>query len=905
VIPARTLLLAAAAVAVSAPAAHASGVRRDVAATTIFTQYVYLEPNSPYTIETLELSAGGDTVLHVVPDDGRGVPLASNDDCPGSGSLRSCLTIPAASSGRLVAILVRSYSPSSIGAGVLRVCGPWCSSFWMPRYAGISLAAGETIGVNARVMTVRRPQQPGEPVTANDTVLLARSATATVQGFDDEHGLQSKPDSNRRMSRITMALSCQACALTIGVPQWAPEGLVTLMWDTGGNDCDADGWSDGLEAAAGGDACNLDADNDGLKDGEEFHGVEVAGESLQFPFWGANPRHKDVFVETDWVDDGTGNPTALRMTTQAAADMIGFYANDPTNSAGSPDGLPGITVHIDNGLPNNGTRWGNWGGATMIAAGQGNCVGRSAARERYFRHGVLHGGTSGNGGYGCYNAMNSSGWLNAHELGHSLGLNHGGTNAAVQANCKPHYRSLMSYAPNSGFSTGGFASTLLNPTALDETNPFGTSNPAVIGYLGTPPWNFTLGQSNGVLNGNVDWNRDGLFEDSARGAPNFVNTGCEFGMMHRTVAAGPFADGFQSRMGSDGIYWFGIGFDSKMTYRKATDLSSCNQSDTSAPCPSSWSAPVVVASGTGSPVYAAGAAAAEWYQDPNNWFAPTIVLVYKRATDQRLMTQTVTRDWWSGGDVWSSAQPVTSVVSPVPANAEPTLVNLDNQLLLYLPDQADRIREYRYDPFARNWTEFGVATDVNQQPLQVGAGPDGRGMGVVIGYQDDGGTVRRGVYGALRATDGRAQMVRRESNGQWTRMPEVLPTNYWIKGVPRLGYVPFRSNEPSVGRFHLLYRPAGTVDTVMAMTEGNSAGAAASVRRLRFIQAATVLNYWPLGTSSYSLLSDPDGLRATFNQWNGQTKTYDLWYLPFVDGVYNANFADVNDFFVMGQNLRM
>ncbi|HTM23421.1 MAG TPA: hypothetical protein VL172_23020, partial [Kofleriaceae bacterium] len=701
----RALLLALGLAGALPSPARASGVRRDVAATTIFVQYYYLQPNSQYTVETVDLSAGGDTVLHVLIDDGRGTQLAANDDCPGSGSLRSCVTVAPSANWRLVALLVRSYSPSSIGSGTLKVCGPWCDWFWMPRYAGTTLAANESIGATARVMTVRRPQQPNEAVTASDTVLLARSATIALAGFDDEHGLRSTPETTRRMSRITMAASCPSCALTVGVPQWAAEGLVTLMWDTGGADCDADGWSDGLETAVGTPPCVRDWDGDGLDDGEEFYGVETRNESLQFPFWGANPAHKDVYVEADWVENLAGDPDQFRLTENAALDLIARYQADPNGSAANPDGRPGLDVHIDSGRPNRGTLFGTWGGATRITAavGMSNCGGMSSSRVGFFRHAVEHDFGAGNGGGTCYNATYADGGHNAHELGHTLGLNHGGVDAAVQANCKPNYRSIMNYAPSTTFSPGRFT-TPLDPVALDETSPYG-NDPAVIGFLEQSPWYFTLERQNGLLTGNIDWNRDGLYEDAARGAPNFVDSGggCEFGMMHRTVAPGPYAEGFQARLGSDGVYWFGIGTDSKMTYRKAAELATCDQSSIGAPCPGSWSAPVPVPGGAGAPVYAAGAGAAEWYWDLNNWWAPTIVVVYTRATDQRLMYQRVARDWWTGVDVWSAPQAVAPVIDPVPRNAEPTLVNLDNQLLLYLPDRADRIREYRFD--GTSWIE--------------------------------------------------------------------------------------------------------------------------------------------------------------------------------------------------------
>ncbi len=907
----RRLLLASILVAAAAPGvARASGIRRDVNATTIHTQYMYLQPNTAYLIETTGLSAGGDTVLHVITDDGRGVPLASNDDCPGAGSLRSCVNIAASASWRLVAIMVRSYSPTSTGSATLRACGSWCDTFAVPRFAGTTLFSGDTLGINAKVMTVRRARQTWEPATARDTVLLAHTSAAAVAGFDDEHGLRSTPETSRRMSRIAMPLSCPSCNLTVGVPQWEAEGLVTVMWDTGGGDCDGDGWSDGLEQVAGGHGCLRDWDNDGLDDGEEFYGVETATESLQFPFWGANPMHKDVFVEADWVENTVvgGDPDLYRLTDAAAADAANRYQVDWGNHAGNPDGVAGFNIHFDSGRPNQGTLSGMWGGATRITTevAKSNCGGMSSSRWGYFRHAVEHARGGGNGDQGgvCYNASFDDGWHNAHELGHNLGLNHGGTDASVQANCKPHYRSIMNYVYSPTFSPGTFASVPLNPTSLDETNPFG-NDANLIGYLEQSPYYFTLERQNGVLTGNIDWNRDGIYEDAARGAPNFIQAGCEFGMMHRTVLPGGFSESFQARLGSDGVYWFAIDSSSRMTYRKALDLGACNQANPDTPCPGSWSAPLPVPDGAGGQVFAFGAGAAEWYSDPSNWYAPTIMLVYKRSSDQRLVFQALARDWWTGADVWSPAVPVGPILAPMPLDAEPTLVNLDGAMRLYVPNADNQILQLRFEWTTRSWVGEGVAVDSNGQALVVGAGPDGRGMSVVVGYQDDAGTPRRAVYGALRSPgDDRALMVRREIDGTWTRMTEAYAYNYQVKGVPRLGYVPFRSSEPSKGRFYLLYRPKGSVNTALAITEGNATGAA-TTRRLLFIRSATALNTWGNGNSSYSLMSDVDGLRATLNQWNPKTMGFDLWYLPFVDGVYNANFRDVNDFAVMATKVAL
>jgi hypothetical protein len=904
----RLLLTVVMMAAASTGQARASGMSRETWASTIHTQYVYLLPNTAYTIETRNLSQGGDTVLYVLNDDGRGAAIGANDDCPGGG-LRSCVMLTASPNWRLVAILVRSYSSSSIGSGELRVCGSWCDTFWMPKYAGSTQPQGETLQVNNQVMTIRSPQHPSSPA-AIDTVVIARPQghPTFVSGFADEYGLRSTPETTRRMSRTRLATACATCSITYGVPQWAPEGRVIVAWDSGGPDCDSDGWSDSFEGVMGGLACVRDTDGDGLDDGEEFYGVETASESLQFPAWGAEPWRKDVFVEADWVENPAGDLDEFRLTDGAALDMQSRYLDDPTNSAGNPIGTKGFTLHIDSGrpltsppLPANPTLYGNWGGANRItqAMAADNCAGMSPSRWGYFRHAVMHNGGGGNGGGQCYNANHNNGWHNSHELGHTLGLSHGGTDASVQANCKPNYRSIMNYVYSTSFSRGSFASTPLNPTALDETNPFG-NDPNLIGYLEQAPYYFNLERQNGVLTGNIDWNRDGLFENAARGAPNFLDAGggCEFGMMHRTVQAGSYSEGFQARLGSDGVYWFAIDSSGRMTWRKAYELGNCDQSNTAAPCPGNWSAPQPVPDTLGGQVFAYGGAAAEWYNDPNNWYAPTIMLVYKRSSDQRLVFQALARDWWTGAEVWSPALPVGPITQPMPLNAEPTLVNPDGALRLYVPTSADQILELRFDWTTRSWIGQGVAVDGNGQALVVGAGPDGRGLGVVMGYQNDAGTARRAVYGVFRGPDNRVQMVRQENDRTWTRMPEVFTSGYAVKGAPRLGYVPFRSTDPTAGRFYLLYRPWGGFNTSLAITQGNVSGPG-TVRRLGFIGSATVLNAWGWGNSSYSLMSDVDGLRATFTQGT------DLWYLPFVDGVYNANFRDVNDFAVMATKVAL
>src|SRR5262249_54938673 len=148
-----------------------------------------------------------------------------------------------------------------------------------------------------------------------------------------------------------------------------------------------------------------------------------------------------------------------------------------------PDGQPGISVHIDTGGPSNGTRYGSWGGAHRIGpfSGGSYCTGLSQQRTGYFHHGLLNDwtGQAQATPHWCYNGTFSSGFNNAHETGHNLNLSHGGNRASVQANCKPHYLSIMSYAGpppgNPSFSPGTFVTNNLNPTALNEVAGLGTT----------------------------------------------------------------------------------------------------------------------------------------------------------------------------------------------------------------------------------------------------------------------------------------------------------------------------------------------------------------------------------------------------------------------------------------------
>jgi hypothetical protein len=115
-------------------------------------------------------------------------------------------------------------------------------------------------------------------------------------------------------------------------------------------------------------------------------------------------------------------------------------------------------------------------------------------------------------------------WLLMHEVGHSLGLLHGGNE---NINYKPNYPSVMNYrydenlgahaktlkASRVGYSVGALRAFPLNPCALDEGNSFPGLVPADVGFLavgGSDPSSPMRAYrvTPGATGPRIDWNGD-------------------------------------------------------------------------------------------------------------------------------------------------------------------------------------------------------------------------------------------------------------------------------------------------------------------------------------------------------------------------------------------------------------
>ena len=282
-------------------------------------------------------------------------------------------------------------------------------------------------------------------------------------------------------------------------------------------DTDGDRLSDTVESDTklfvdagdtGTDPNDPDTDGDGIADGDEVLGTSGG---LDLPELGAHPLRKNVLLEYDWFDDELDCGPHSHRPSQAVIERVNqMFANAPVSN---PDGSRGITLVQDFG------QGGAFTGGNRIADSDGVLPGTFDAeylshRERHFsanRQGYFHyvmlphhyNTNSPSSGFGeivgddlivslrCENSDWNVGNTIAHELGHNLGLHHGGPGDPT--NYKPNYNSIMNYnyqfngvdddctPPGDGVLdySHGLANTL-DENALNEPH----------GICGGVPWDF-------------------------------------------------------------------------------------------------------------------------------------------------------------------------------------------------------------------------------------------------------------------------------------------------------------------------------------------------------------------------------------------------------------------------------
>ncbi|MCK7592599.1 hypothetical protein [Pseudomarimonas salicorniae] len=327
-------------------------------------------------------------------------------------------------------------------------------------------------------------------------------------------------------------------ALLAGILDASPKGKVsadTLFQNSfevaasSQQNCDSDRDGDGLPdcvetntgrfvsvSDTGTDPDHADTDGDGLRDGEEVLGAETG---LDLPALGVSPLRRDLLIEYDWFDSSYDcGPHSQRPTAAIAARVAAMFASAPVLN---PDGSSGINVIQDYGQGGLFVGGNRIEGHDAILPGSLDATFHQIKNENfdparlgYFRYVMMphrYNGGSSSSGYAeivgddaivslyCQNSESNVARTIAHEVGHLLGLHHGGFE---ECNNKPNYNSLMNYRYQfQGVDTqcdaqGDFAADDFSRgdrLSLDEN---------------------ALREPQGVCgNPAIDWNRDGTLQE--------------------------------------------------------------------------------------------------------------------------------------------------------------------------------------------------------------------------------------------------------------------------------------------------------------------------------------------------------------------------------------------------------
>jgi len=289
-------------------------------------------------------------------------------------------------------------------------------------------------------------------------------------------------------------------------------------------------------AVAAAPAAPLDTDGDGLPDDWELRGYDADGDGVvdvDLPALGADPRHQDLFVEMDSMP-------GLRPPLGVLDRITAVFASAPV---ANPDGTTGIRIHLDGGAYPGTTAY-DLGGAGQVPLDTNLSpytteirALRSAhfapARAEVFRYMVW----ADRYGDGCSSGValgipsdtfvvtlgDTCSWARTadqmvgtfvHELGHTLGLRHGGVD---DTHYKPNYLSVMNYSfqlagvpRTTGASYFGYsddAHAVLDERALTESRGLGLS---AAGWRTTwyCPGSGTA-RTSGDAAGGIDWNCNG------------------------------------------------------------------------------------------------------------------------------------------------------------------------------------------------------------------------------------------------------------------------------------------------------------------------------------------------------------------------------------------------------------
>lgn len=897
------------------------GQVQDRTAARVYERIVALPAGVETTFETRYLSSGADPVLHLLRMNG--VDFARNDDAD-EGTRAARLVVRPTVAGNYL-LVMHAYTPSSAGSAVIFRNGRRMSlripvAGWRALVAGIR--KGESLAI------VRRP---GNAV-----------AYPVMYIFEDdgERIWQRVTGSAARGVLFNFQFSAGSRHVIFATRTGSSGGAMRVVRnDSGidGHDPDGDHLGTELEAdlntcsqrsglVAGFD-CGLvsdarDTDGDGIRDDWEVLGRRDLSPYQPLPFWGADPRHKDIFVEVDFMRRCTDAAnTDLKMTEDVARRMAAFYADEVGPAASSarraaraadlenPDGRPGIRFHLDTGVAASAgeTTFGDWGGHSVIPPmtnASGTCTGGQSAANAWSsmtraRRGVFHyvavyfGGGGQAAEWRVFAAFNAGAALNAaHEFGHSLGLGHSGRAQAFfqDPNCKPTYPSIMNYGyydhwsltSDVGFSDGRDRPTLVNG-ALVEQGAINGNDSWFVNHLRTI-FQYNVDASTG----SVDWNRNGRFEPIyVRAYTNYApgGAGCEWAKYNKVTLAGrSMLSPTVVRLGSYAYVLYARASDGRLAYTRTSSPLICREAK-DAPCDNAS----FDAERTRTIDATRGLAAVrlQFGSDPR-------LLIVAAGADGVLRA---TRLSVSSGGAESWSDTVTTGANGV--TSEPALERVNDSTAYLAFAGADRrVRIGRFST-SSGWSAIANAQAPPASPttpagllptLPAGASP-GLGWAYAPSQRNT-----RALYGAFADTAGRLTLYRRDPTAGFWVAASTLDVQPTYTGRPALVWAPTYTTDETIGHLYLHYvTPGGVVRWMSTWTQGVGPTA---VQRIGLDSPFN--NIWADQRTGVDSMQESVGsnVRAVIAGPNGQLTLY-----PNADGISDFPIANHNDWSVFRTSL--
>jgi hypothetical protein len=861
--------------------------------------------------ETRNLSSGADPVIHLW-DLNLNVEVAMDDN--GGGGKAAHLVVQAPHAGTYL-IILRPRNLISSGTVDLYMNGQQVLS---------------SISVEGSFLFISQAVA-GETVNVLPLPLGPRMHTLYVIGDDGLH-LERRtignPKSQWQVPNGFSGIKTLMIGTSIG-DGGKPLRMVRNDVGIGGHDSDGDGLGYLLEAQTktcarstdsyGAFVCSSaadlrDTDSDGISDGWEVLGRDFNGVHVALPMMGANPRHKDMFLEVDYrrltqAENAAGITRKMPgdVAVEFARTFGDFDTTDPlialyhATQVGNPDQIKGISVHIDNGvtptMPANATIHGDWGGYNAIDAVMnpngvfdGQHVSElwktnmSAARRGifYYTPGHLPGGAQcGLGVMYCALGLDSS-VLDVHEVMHSLNIDHSGPHGITPlgANCKPNYPSVANYAYTEQLSlSDGRDRPALNNTILRESGAVSPSNSAYI-YDLQKIFKYIVDPATG----SVDWNRNGEFSPRDQPVHAYANyapgVGCEFTRTNqmRLPSGGDSVSVAITRIGKHTLA-FHLNPKGDVSYFRSTSSFNCAAAESGCSGSSFGS---VVSLTFSTPVQ--GIDAERVLLQGKEQIIVIAIAADGRLLERRLLLNGTTLTWTNEVAVTQNSK----------AEGEPSMAeHRDGKQIFLSYKGTDGLIRLRHRD-ADEWKKEEIILDDAGNPIAVTkeASP-----ALVHAYlpspKND-----AALYIAFSGMTRTLHLFGLNKNGRWESMQLFDKYMTDTQGRPTLTWVPDSTGLDTPGQLYVIARAKDNIYTMMRTYFSESFNA------VRIGLQSPFDSYWFGGLAIDATASPSTGVPQL---WTLQTfensKGKQLLFYPRADGIVNLKYQNYDDWNAVGWGL--